>query len=99
MLAMAGASLTGEEAKELGIVSETADSVEDLEDKARSVSRQIMRNSPQAVYSIKRLMILSRTHALLEASTRELVRLAATEEAIRAARVFYERRGEPRYEW
>ena len=99
MLAMTGEGITGEEAKMLGIVSDTVDSIEELEGKAREVSAKIMRNSPKAVMSIKRLLVLSKLHALAEASTRELIRLAATEEALSAARAFYEERRQPKYEW
>ena len=98
LLAMTSSGITGTEAKELGIVSEIVDSVEELEEKAIEISSRIIANSPQAVASIKNLLTLSKISQLIEASSRELIRLSASQEALEAARMFREKR-EPAYKW
>jgi enoyl-CoA hydratase/carnithine racemase len=50
-----GRDLTGEQAKELGLVNEVADTPEELRELARSWAAEIAANAPLAVQAIKRL--------------------------------------------
>ncbi|MEB3861958.1 MAG: enoyl-CoA hydratase/isomerase family protein [Desulfurococcales archaeon] len=96
--AMTGEPMSVEEAHQAGIVSRLVDSREELAGEIKAVATRIMGNSPQAVYSVRRIARASLSTGLVELGISELVRLSMTGEARRAAQSFVEKRS-PSYEW
>ncbi|MCE4602609.1 MAG: enoyl-CoA hydratase/isomerase family protein [Desulfurococcales archaeon] len=96
--AMTGEPMSVEEAYQAGIVSRLVDSREELEDEIRAITSRIMENSPQAVYSVRRIARASLSTGLAELGISELVRLSMTSEARRAAKSFAEKK-RPSYDW
>jgi enoyl-CoA hydratase/carnithine racemase len=98
-IAMAAGEMTAEEAYRLGIVSALADTPEELPGAVRRLAEQVMRSSPEAVASIRRIIRLQKAGPLLELGVSELLRLARREETLRAAESFAREKKPPRYKW
>ncbi|MET1129132.1 MAG: enoyl-CoA hydratase/isomerase family protein [Thermoproteota archaeon] len=98
-IALTSGELTSEEAYKLGLVSVLVDSQEELVDAVREVAVRIMANSPDAVSSIKAMLLQAKRSLPVGYGVAELRRLARYKKAIDAARAFAERKEMPSYDW
>ncbi len=98
-IAMASGEMTAEEAYKLGLVSKLVDSPEELEGAVKSLAGEVMRSSPAAVDSIRRLLRSWKASVALELGVSELIRLSRRGEVLAAARSFAEKKKPPEYKW
>ena len=98
-LAMASGEVTAEEAYRLGLVSKLVERPEDLEEAVREMAREVMRSSPAAVNTIRRILRSYKASLALELGVSELIRLSRRGEVLEASRSFAGRKRPPEYKW
>ena len=97
-IAMTSGIITVEQAYEWGLVTKLVDSKDNLVEEVNKIVKAIMENSPQAIRSIKRVLRSVKASVIVDLGASELERLARSDEAIKAARSFVEKR-KPIYKW
>ncbi len=97
-IAMTSGELSVEKAYELGIVASVVDNRDELRGAVYEIARKIMSNSPEAVYSAKKIIARAKLSTLVGLGISELERLSRTTQALEAAKAFT-RKQTPRYRW
>ncbi|MEZ0290110.1 MAG: enoyl-CoA hydratase/isomerase family protein [Sulfolobales archaeon] len=96
-IALSSGVLTAREAYQLGLISHLT-TRERLREDIERIARNILENSsPEALSSIKRVARSVKTSILVDLGVSELMRLSRSEDVIRRARDFIEKKQMPRY--
>ena len=97
-IAMTSGSMTSDEAYKYGFISKLVKTPDELEKAVYQVKNEIMKNSPDAIRSLKRINRALKLTTLTALGVEELVELSRGKVAWDATKKFVEKK-EPKYEW
>ncbi len=97
LIALTSGTVSAEELYQAGIIAELV-SREELRDEVRRIARNILETSSlEAIYSIKKILRVSKMKILDELGLSELMRLSRSTDLITRAKNFIEKKQIPRY--